>query len=140
MGRAAWIVNRVAAALVGAALVGFLAAVIGIFNENECSPGCIVGTIVLTVCWSLAFGTLPGIAALTLTPARQRPWRSLPLLVLGTLVGFMMWFYLVNRFSLDNDPRSPLFLFLFPTLTGFLTAFNLDRLTPRRARVLVRKS
>jgi hypothetical protein len=138
MARARWIVNRAAAALAGAALVGLLAAVIeGVFNDVTCSPTCIAGSIAFTVCWSLAFGTLPGIAALTLTPASKRPWRSLPFLVLGTLAGYMIWSYVVQRFSLQNDPRSPLFLFLFPTLTGLAAAFNIDRLTTRRSRALM---
>lgn len=126
-----WALNRMAAALAGATLVGVFAAVIGLFSEPTCVSACVAGVFGCVVYWSLMFGSVPGMLALTLTPASKRPWRSLPFLVLGTLVGFMVWLFVVPRFSMENDLRSPLILFLFPTLTGLATAFNIDRFMPR---------
>ncbi len=80
---------------------------------------------------------MPGIVAVTLTPARKEPWRALPVLVFGTLLGFAIWLSVVTRFSLQGDVKSLFFLFLFPTLTGLATALNIDRLPPRRNRALI---
>src|ERR1700730_9151750 len=109
MRRAPWLLNRAAAALVGATIVGVIAAaMMAVVDALTCGPTCtsIHGdrtgthcleysssctglwfttafTFVYTPVLSITLGTLPGIAALTMTPARKHPWRSLPILVLG---------------------------------------------------------
>jgi hypothetical protein len=160
MGRVLWLLNRAAAALAGASIVGCLAGTImAVLSELTCGPTCyhilfdsrgrhcleygttcghlwtsLIFMLVFTPVYSVVLGTLPGIAALTLTPARKHPWRSLPILVLGTLIGFASWLSVVTRFSIEYGPTWFLLLFLIPTITGLAAAFNIERI-PRRRNV-----
>jgi hypothetical protein len=61
----------------------------------------------------------------------------LPILVLGTLFGFAIWLLVVTRFSMQWGSTELLLLFLIPTLTGLATAFNIERLPPRRDPALM---
>jgi len=74
---------------------------------------------------AVVLGMLPGYAALTLTPARIHPWRSLLVLVPGTLLGFIAW--LVWQ-TYARIPFGLLTLFLLPSITGLIVALNIERL------------
>jgi hypothetical protein len=142
-----WFLNRAAATLVGAVAIGCVAAAI-IFAASDltcgqpCASAPVYGTetlpyhgseIAVVIMCAVALGLVPGLIALTLTPARNRPWRSLPLLVLGTNVGFGMWLWIGYRFPMMPGTVTALVLLcLIPSATGLMTAFNVDRFTRRR--------
>src|SRR5579862_2374384 len=99
MGSLTWVMNRLSAAMVGAIIVGFTAGcVVAVESALTCGPTCtsivshynvshcvaygttcgnFFGDLLVTVIWAvpsaLLLGTLPGVAALTLTPAKNRP-------------------------------------------------------------------
>ncbi|HEY3675177.1 MAG TPA: hypothetical protein VGK84_04230 [Candidatus Tumulicola sp.] len=152
MRRALWFLNRIIAAASGAVAVGILAALIlTVIDLLTCGQGCSKifsdpsGTRCLTyasTCWSFfgtlvfnlavvpwfsaALGLLPGILALTITPARTHPWRSLPLLVLGTLIGFVLSVALVVIFIPNRWSLVSLAMFtVLSSATGLATAYNI---------------
>lgn len=162
MSRVLWLFNRVAAAVIGALVVGCLAAVISTaVDALTCGPVCskIVGDVhgsrcityesscvavtelwaplIVALFWtcsgSLILGTLPGIAALTLTPARTRPWKSLPVLIAATMVGFGIWLAIANGLHMTYGSTEVAMLFVIPTVTGLLAAINIERLPMRIA-------
>ncbi len=148
------LLSRIAAAVIGTLLVGLAAALImSVVDALTCGPTCssiqgdasghtkclaysstcghfAVGLLfdaVWTSVFAVALGTLPGIAALTLTPARKHPWRSLFVLVPGTLFGFvacLVWQTLLGTHSAGGI----ITLFLFPSVTGLIVALNIERL------------
>jgi hypothetical protein len=153
--RARWTLNRVAAAIVGAVLVGIVAAVIlTIVEALTCGPTCteIVGhdnvsrciaygstcgdirgallfNLIYAPIFSVVLGVVPGIVALTATPAKKHPWRSLPSLIIGTLSGFLIWLPLARNVEWTAIVWLAS-LFVIPSATGFITAWNIDRLPP----------
>ncbi len=81
---------------------------------------------------AIALGTVPGIAALTLTPAKKRPWRSLVVLVPATLVGFAAWLLLETHFHFGYSGVWWLItLFVLPSSTGLIAAWNVDKISRR---------
>jgi hypothetical protein len=154
--RAPWILNRVAAAVAGALLVGVAAGIIlTAAHFITCGPTCtdvqfngsgpmrctaygstcgvFVGALLFNLIWapifSAALGVVPGFLALTVTPAKTFPWRSLPALVLGTLVGFAIWLPVAWNLNLGTIGWFAT-LFLIPSVTGLITAHNIRRLPP----------
>ncbi len=111
-------------------------------GDLKCMPKCtssqfsyfgwdLLSTMLIAAFYGLILGTLPGIAALTLTPAKMRPWRSLPALVLGTLLGFVIWWYVGALASSKAYASLDMIwaaLFLIPTATGLIVACNIGRL------------
>jgi hypothetical protein len=163
MGRASWFASRICAALAGTILVGVAAALIlTAFGILTCAPTCtsiafssngaaaclakestcgsFAGALIFYLIWapifSMVLGTVPGIIALTLTPAKKHPWRSLPVLVFGTLGGFVIWMVLVLVLNLTHDSIGINYvaLFLIPSIAGLVVAGNLERF-PMRSRV-----
>lgn len=157
-----WLLNRVAAALVGAFLVGCAAAVLFAASAAiTCHPECtkIVGDVhgshcvryesscagfwgqvLVTLTWScigsVILGTLPGVAALTLTPARKKPWRSLPVLVAATVAGVGVWLIVANAFHMVYGITEIIVLFLIPSATGLFAAVNIEHLSIRRSAIV----
>lgn len=143
--RAAWFLNRVAAAIVGAALIGVAAA---FFSWTASEVSCrgavsrcgdpimgLVFVLMWTPLFSVVLGTLPGVVALTLTPAKEHPWRSLAALVPASLLGFAIWWYTFGFVGswrhLDDGLTLYGMMLGFPTLTGLIVAFNINRLPMR---------
>lgn len=91
----------------------------------------------ITLTWacvgSLALGTIPGLAALTLTPARKRPWKSLPILIAATTCGFGILLLLANLFHMEYGVAKVVPLLVIPSATGLLAALNIERLPPYRS-------
>ena len=156
-----WVLSRAAAALVGAALVGVVAAlVIVVVDALTCGPSCFAAEgrgdgpmrcvsswnscstigprllwfyVINTPLFSVPLGVLPGFAALTLTPAAKHPWRSLPVLVCATVLGFCLWLPL-NKLvpaAFAFPAQGLLTLFIIPSVTGFIAAINIERIPPR---------
>jgi uncharacterized membrane protein YeaQ/YmgE (transglycosylase-associated protein family) len=147
-----WILERLAAALLGAVLVGMLAgAIMSAVDyvtsapDPACASGvsaCISGSKWSSIRWgigaalyigaiyAIVVGTIPGLVALTLTPARKRPWRSLPILVLASLAGFLVVFVFnsITHRGIFESVIGTVAFFLVPILTGLLTAWNIERL------------
>lgn len=78
---------------------------------------------------SVILGTLPGFAVLCLTNARFRPWRSLPVVLLGALIGFT-----VTVLPLWNWPGAStattlvdVATFAGPTLGGVIASLTIRR-------------
>lgn len=140
------LLERTAAALVGAAAVGIVAAIVmTVVGLATCDARCVsaagsnytfgvVGELIFGFIWSPVFavvlGTLPGLVALTMTPAANHPWRSLPVLVAATSVGFALWLILRTRLNIDYGLEYLLTLFLIPSITGLVAAWNINRLPP----------
>lgn len=154
-----WLLNRVAAAVLGAFLVGCGATIIlAVIGAIACRPECTTivgdvhgthceayasscggfwGQVLITLTWacttSLMLGTLPGIAALTLTPARKHPWTSLPLLVCASVAGFAIWLAVETVFHLNDGFTEVFVLFLVPSACGLFAAIQIERLPRRRS-------
>jgi len=157
MKRVLWFFNRVAAALIGALLVGcaatmLLATVGALTCHPECTKfvsdmhgsGCaayvsscagFATQVMVTLMWacigSLLLGTVPGIAVLTLTPARNRPWRSLPILIAASTAGYGIWLIIVDMLHLEYGLTEVIILLVIPSATGLLAALNIERLQIR---------
>jgi hypothetical protein len=156
MGRARWVLVRIAAAVAGAVAVGVAAAVIlTVIEILTCGPTCtsiagagntsrcvaygstcgdatmqLLFNLIWTPIFAVALGTIPGIVALTITPARKYPWRSLPALVFGTVVGFSIYLFLGSHWGISSNFGSLVALIVIPTATGLVMAWNIDRLPP----------
>lgn len=159
MDSARWLLSRIAAAVVGAILVGVLADLIAsVIQVLTCGPACVSafgkGTgpahctayastcrglweplffnLPWTVIGAVILGTLPGIVALTQSPAKDRPWRALPALILATIVGVALCLCLAS--ALGRAGVGAVALFVIPSATGLLAAWNIRRL-PRPFRI-----
>lgn len=157
MGRVRWILVRISAAIAGAVAVGVAAAVIlTVVEILTCGPTCttiasygntsrcvaygstcgndVIMQLLFNMIWApvfaLVLGTIPGIVALTITPARKYPWRSLPALVFGTLIGFSIWLLLGSHWANASTFGGLATLIVIPTATGLVVAWNIDRLPP----------
>lgn len=97
----------------------------------------LIALLMRTPAVSVALGTLPGIVALPLTPAKERPWRSLGVPVPASAAGYIIFYSLVlvagaRGFNIgDQYPLFGWLLFIVPTITGLIVAFNIDRLPMR---------
>ena len=138
MTRFAWIGSRLAAAVSGAFAAGLIAGVIlTVVWAATCGSTCgnFLGGLFVAAIWAsmsaIALGTLPGIATLTLTPARKHPWRSLLVLVPATVAGFAIWLLLQDLFHGTYGTQWLITLFLLPTTAGLIAAWNIEKL-PRR--------
>jgi len=162
-----WIASRVTAAVVGALLVGLIAgAILSAIWAFTCGPACYSTEFdahghskclaYTSTCenffdlfsWGLVsitafvLGTLPGIAALTLTPAKTKPWRSLFVLVPATSVGFAAWLLLDMRVHFERSSSWWLWLVtlvVLPSSTGLLAAWNIERF-PRRLQFTLKNN
>lgn len=135
--------NRAAAAVVGAALTGLASGLglsvsfaidcIGRVCEDRFGFPLFYGTWGVLV--ALLLGLAPGFIALTITPARTHPWRALPILSTASAVGFGLFvaavFALPHVF--ENGFAVYLLCFLLPTATGLITAFNIRKIPFARA-------
>jgi len=155
MARFSWIVSRVTAAVFGALLVGLVAAAIEAMVvcgptchavgldahgrstclENWSACGDVVGGLVFDAivfsAYAIALGTLPGIIALTLTPARIHPWRSLLVLVPATVLGLALWLLLLYLFHIVDGVAPLILLFFMPTAAGLIAACAIGKLPKR---------
>jgi hypothetical protein len=138
MQRVGWVLNRLAAASAGAAAVGgFAGLMMAAYGEltHPTSPLSsdfwtgLLFLVFVTAFFSVWYGTLPGLVALTLTPAKTEPWRRLRVLVPASLAGFAFWFGIGN--VSPREAQFPL-LILLPTITGLATAFAIGGVPPRR--------
>lgn len=158
MERSIWLASRLSAAFVGTAAVAILAAVVFLIqNALTCGPTCttIVGQGNLSHCtascsvnsfydfggalfWTLpgavVLGFVPGIVALTLTPVRAHPWRALPMLIAGAMIGFVAWLCLATTLHMQYGATEIATVFAIPTAAGMLTALFLSRF-PRFSNV-----
>ncbi len=143
--------------MIGAACVGVMAAfVMTLVDALTCVPNCtsfaghynepprclayangcanIGPGFLYALIWSpitaIFLGTLPGFAAVTMTPAAKRPWQSLPVLVGATLIGFCLWMTLptLAPLTFGSGPLYLLTLFLIPSVAGFIAAVNIERI------------
>jgi cytochrome bd-type quinol oxidase subunit 2 len=134
MRRVLGLLSPIAAALSGAFAVGVLAASImmlsGAATDGVDLRAFLAGSLIVSV-YSVVFGTLPGIVALTLTPAARHPWRSLPILVVATTIGFAIWYLAVQLGATDTSMFFG--LFVLPSAAGLIAAANIDRF-PKRLR------
>jgi|HubBroStandDraft_1064217.scaffolds.fasta_scaffold558675_1 hypothetical protein len=156
MDRVRWILVRIAAAVAGAVAVGVVAAIIlAVVEILTCGPTCtsIAGSgntsrcvaygstcgdaamqllfnLIWTPGFALVLGIIPSIVALTITPARKYPWRSLPALVFGTLIGFSICVFLASHWDGGSSLGGLVTLIVVPTATGLAMAWNIDRLPP----------
>jgi hypothetical protein len=154
MKQSLWVLNRLGATITGCIAVGVVAnvigavadaltcaptcdSIVGIGNVSHCahySPSCgdfvssLIFPLALTIPIALVLGFLPGAAALLLTPARNHPWRSLPFLIVGTLIGFGIVEFLAFRYPGDYHPTIWAILAIVPSATGFLTALFINRI------------
>lgn len=156
MARTYWIIARIAAAAAGTIVVGIAAAVIlTVVEALTCGPTCasmqfngsgagrcvaysstcsdFANLLLFNIIWApticVLLGIIPGAVALTFSPAKQHPWRSLPALVLGTLIGFVTWLLIGMLIKGEVSSITSLgALLLIPTITGLVTAWNIDRL------------
>jgi hypothetical protein len=133
-----WLLDRVFAAVLGAFAAGILAAVILTAQETltcrrECAPfwGQLLFNLIYGPVFSIILGAGPGLVALTLTPAKSRPWRSLPTLVLGAVAGFAIWMCVPPPFNADRVSSVALlgYMVILPSSTLLLTAWNIERLS-----------
>jgi len=93
--------NRALAGIVAAATTGamaalFLAACTFLMPGTRFGPGADpIGGTLWMVEWGVIVGTIlgaiPGILVVSLTRARERPWASLPILLLGTSLGVILF-------------------------------------------------
>ena len=154
MTSARWLMNRIAAAIAGAIRRVGAGAIQAAVKALSCGPTCttlkgsgdgvmhcvayastcgyFAGDLIFAAIWSTAFaivlGTLPGLAALTLTPAKRHPWRSLPALVLGTLAGFGIWCCLATLTPTIGEGWGWLLLLAIPSIAGLSVAYHIERL------------
>ncbi len=148
-----WILERLAATVVGLVSIGLGSGVI-IFVVDahrvlespfvRAAHGCFAGfdlsnigsdfaiLVYLGIIYALVIGTFPAFVALTQSPAKTHPWRCLPLLVIGTLAGFSISLILDNVTGQDilNRLVGTIAFFALPTIAGLLTAWNIDRVPP----------
>lgn len=141
MAHFAWIMARVVAAISGAFMVGLLVGVIlwvryaATCGADGSTCGDFLAGLTFSVTyiplWAVVIGTLPGIALLTVTPARTRPWRSLLVLVPATAIGFAVWL-LLRILSEDSDWAAWwIAMVLLPAIFGLAAACTIGKL-PRR--------
>lgn len=71
------------------------------------------------------FGSLPGLAVLCFTRARYHPWRSLPRLLMGAIIGFTA--FALPLFRLANERFGLFFvaILLGPTIGGFIASYTI---------------
>jgi xanthine/uracil/vitamin C permease (AzgA family) len=134
--------SPIAAALTGALAVGLLASLVMlVYGVASCTGSCdahrdvrdllsaFAAVSFLACTCSVLLGTLPGIVALTLTPAARQPWRSLPVLVVATTIGFVIWSTL--ELAAPQYALNVIGLFVLPSATGLVAAAFIDRLPAR---------
>jgi hypothetical protein len=138
MGRVYWVLERLAAALLGAALIGAIAGAILSVPDYFAGPEksdykawalAQAVLIYIAAIFGLVLGTIPAFVALTLSPAKKHPWKSLPVLILAALAGLCAVFLVDFRThtGLFENAFAALALFGVPTIAGLLTAWNIDR-------------
>jgi hypothetical protein len=136
MGRVYWVLERLAAALLGAVLVGAIAGAILSLpvyiagpEKSDHNAWGVAAAIYIAATFGLVLGTIPGFVALTLSPAKKHPWKSLPVLILAALAGLCVVFLIDFRThtGLFENAFAALALFGAPTIAGLLTAWNIDR-------------
>lgn len=136
------VLSPIAAALTGAVAVGILSTVVMVvYGVASCTEACetyrdarnllstFAGVSMIACIYSLVLGTLPGIIALTLTPAARHPWRSLPVLVVATMAGFAIWWTV--ELAAPQYAFDIIGLFVLPSATGLVAAAFIDRLPGR---------
>ncbi|HVA29565.1 MAG TPA: hypothetical protein VNF68_15390 [Candidatus Baltobacteraceae bacterium] len=128
--------NRVFAGITIAILTGALA--VSIVSANSVATiGAGVDGWFLRAVWGAGAGAfygailggVPGIAVMTLSRAKNAPWRSAPLVLLGTTAGLLVAFFatdalqpLANRFYLILT-----FVIGGPTIGGIIASLFLPR-------------
>lgn len=141
-----WFLNRVGAGAVAAALTGLVAGFVFItwsFSSLTGTPKGLGGAIIALaaayaygeiwyVACAVVLGGLQAVAILCLTKAKHRPWRSLPILVAGALIGFLVVAFLLPGTSDDRGGTTYIAtvlapLVLAPTLGALLASFFLKR-------------
>jgi hypothetical protein len=130
-----WLLVRFVAALSCAALIGLAAALLITILDAPGKPWLEIADELLFfvyICLVLAvvLGTLPAFVALTMTPAKEQPWRSLPILVVAALVGVSVCLAVQWTHPLRGTGWYAL-LFALPTATGLTAGCNIRRLSRR---------
>ncbi len=142
---ALWFLNRAAAGITAAAITGVVGALTivipGMFDPSAILGGFrdVLSGIVLSITYGAWFGTLfgglPGILVMCLSPARAQPWRSLPIVVIGTVLGFLATLALAYAQPRYNAMSSaPLGFLLYagpPTIGGLMAAWLWGRARSR---------
>ena len=137
-----WIANRLVAALAGtlAVTAGASVAWIALYSATcggKCisSIGEITGALWAAFVTSALFGApvaaLAGFIALTASPARARPWRSLPALVSASIAGVAVAFGIIYLSPPPvHAPGSAILwnLYILPAIFGLAAAVNIRRL------------
>lgn len=79
--------------------------------------------------YGLVIGAIPAVAALTLTPAKRHPWRSLPILVLAAVAGLAIVVFVdvATGNGLFENVFAAIALFAVPAVAAFVTAWNIER-------------
>jgi hypothetical protein len=132
------VLNRAAAAIAGAALTGLLC---GLTISAVFASVCIGRTCEDPFGFPIYFGTegaigalvlgsIPGLIALSITPARTHPWRALLILVPASALGFGLFAGLMAAAPHLGDSAMTFVLLLFalPSTTGFAAALNIKRI------------
>ena len=137
-GRWGSLLTRIVASLAGAAFTGVLCGLsISVVTALECightceDPlGFPVYFSVMGAMLALTLGIIPGFIALSLTRARVRPWRALLVLCPASALGFGLFCAVMAAVpNLWNHIALPVgLLFLLPSASGLLAAFNIDRI------------
>lgn len=126
-----WFGNRLAAAIAGAALLGIVISIgANVSVDLTSQPGLGANLLGGYVYWAIYFaiaaiilGTVPGTLVLCLSRARFHPWRSLPRLLLGMVIGFVV---VALPFWLQPGTNmTTIVTFIGPTVGGTIAALTI---------------
>jgi hypothetical protein len=128
-----WLLVRFVAALSCAALIGLTAALLITALDAPGKPWLQIADELLFfgyICLVLAvvLGTIPAFVALTMTPAKEQPWKSLPILVAAGLIGVAVCLAVQWSHPLPGTGWYAL-LFALPTATGLTAGCNIRHLS-----------
>ena|GEM_PF-6963526 len=135
----AWFGNRLAAAVVGAALLGLaISTAMNAYADLTGGPpgpgadllGGYISFGIYFAMGAVILGTIPGTLVLCVSRARYHPWRSLPRLLLGAAIGFLI---VAVPFLMHPGTGVTLIVtfivtFIGPSAGGTIASFTIPRL------------